>query len=254
MMAVFALLLLSACVPDSSLLRQEPASRQSHRLPVYYVNRGETLYSIAWRFRLDHKQIAYWNTIRPPFVIYRGQKLYLAAPPGKSKIPPTAKKVAVVRQPIQQQPAPIKQPGLIPPKPAIVKQSPVQAKVAATKQVAQPIKWQMPAKGKIVANFNGVSGLDIRGKAGSSIVASASGKVVYAGSGLKGYGELVIIKHDDIYLSAYAHNRRVTVAQGDRVFAGQKIAEMGNHSPEKPLLHFEIRKNGNPVNPQHYMK
>lgn len=118
------------------------------------------------------------------------------------------------------------------------------------------LDWMWPAKGKILGTFSdnaNLKGLDIGGTAGQPIVASAAGKVVYAGSGLRGYGQLVIIKHNDAYLSAYAHNSKIVIKEGDAVTRGQKIAEMGNTDTDQVKLHFEIRRQGKPMDPQKYL-
>ena len=120
----------------------------------------------------------------------------------------------------------------------------------------QKVDWGWPAKGKIVAGFSeatSLKGIDIAGSAGQPIAASAGGKVVYAGSGLRGYGKLIIIKHNDAYLSAYAHNRDILVKEGQQVVKGQKIAEMGNTDADQVKLHFEIRRQGKPVDPLRYL-
>jgi lipoprotein NlpD len=118
------------------------------------------------------------------------------------------------------------------------------------------LDWAWPAKGKVVAQFSeatSLKGIDIAGSAGQPVTASAGGKVVYAGSGLRGYGKLIIIKHNDAYLSAYAHNRDILVKEGQQVSKGQKIAEMGNTDTDQVKLHFEIRRQGKPVDPLRYL-
>ncbi len=118
------------------------------------------------------------------------------------------------------------------------------------------LDWMWPAKGKVVATFSEAStlkGIDIAGTAGQPVVASAAGKVVYAGSGLRGYGQLVIIKHNEMYLTAYAHNSKIVVKEGDMVARGAKIAEMGNSDADQVKLHFEIRRQGKPMDPQKYL-
>lgn len=131
----------------------------------------------------------------------------------------------------------------------VVRESP--AKVSPGK--TGPLRWQWPVKGKVVSTFKRGDalrkGIKVAGKQGDSIIAAESGKVVYSGSGLIGYGRLIIIKHNDKYLSAYGHNRKLLVKQGQQVTKGQKIAELGTSNDGKPLLHFEIRRNGKPVNP-----
>ena len=116
--------------------------------------------------------------------------------------------------------------------------------------------WSWPANGPIIQHFtgdNGNNGVKISGRKGSYVRAAAAGEVVYAGSGLRGYGQLLIIQHNDVFLSAYAHNQALLVDEGSRVRAGQTVAEMGNTDAESPRLHFEIRRNGKPVNPLDYL-
>jgi lipoprotein NlpD len=119
------------------------------------------------------------------------------------------------------------------------------------------VSWQWPVHGKLITTFKsnktGRKGIDIAGTEGKAIKAAAAGKVVYSGNGLISYGNLVIIKHNRNYLSAYAHNRRLLVKEGDTIKAGQKIAELGRTGTDSPRLHFEIRKNGKPVNPLQYL-
>ena len=121
----------------------------------------------------------------------------------------------------------------------------------------QKINWAWPIKGKLIKTFNkrlnDAKGIDIAGRVGSEVKAAASGKVVYSGNGLISYGNLIIIKHNDLYLSAYAHNRKLLVKEGQQVRVGQRIAELGSTGAENPRLHFEIRKNGKPVNPVRYL-
>ncbi|MEO8306217.1 MAG: peptidoglycan DD-metalloendopeptidase family protein [Betaproteobacteria bacterium] len=121
---------------------------------------------------------------------------------------------------------------------------------------AEKLDWAWPAKGKVVTGFSEVTnlkGIDIAGTAGQPVTASAAGKVVYAGTGLRGYGKLIIVKHNDTYLSAYAHNREILVKEGQQVGKGQKIAEMGNTDADQVKLHFEIRRQGKPVDPLRYL-
>ena len=203
---------------------------------------GDTLYSISWNFNLDYKEVATWNNIKAPYVIYPGQSIRLTAP---------SKKKAVVKKTI---------PGNT--KPA--EKTPVKKQAEAAKKVskkdksvkyARNINWQWPTKGKLIKSNSPISkkGLDIAGKKGQFIKASGAGVVVYSGSGLLGYGRLIIIKHNETYLSAYAHNNVLMVKEGDSVSAGQKIAKMGQDSNGQALLHFEIRKNGSPVEPAKYL-
>ena len=123
-------------------------------------------------------------------------------------------------------------------------------------QGTSALRWQWPTTGDVIKTYNmavGSKGIDITGELGQPVQAVASGKVVYSGSALKGYGELIIVKHDETYLSAYGHNRRRLVKEGDEVRAGQTIGELGVGPEQKPILHFEIRENGKPVDPLRYL-
>jgi lipoprotein NlpD len=205
--------------------------------PGYYrVKRGDTLARIA----LDHGQaprdVAQWNTAANPSfnpnVIEVGDLVIIKAPAG-----PKPAKVA------DKKPASDKgdEPAPEPAKPEIV---------------AEPgIRLSWPAKGKVSAEFNETNkGIDIAGKVGEPVLAASEGKVVYAGNSLRGYGNLVIIKHDNTYLTAYAHNSKLIVKEGDAVRKGQKIAEMGDTDTTSARLHFELRVNGKPVNPSPYLQ
>jgi lipoprotein NlpD len=198
---------------------------------------GDTLYSISWNFNLDYKEVARWNNIRAPYVIYPGQSIRLTAPPVKK---------TVVKKTVPSKTKPVK------------KQAEAAKKVSKKDEsvkYARNINWQWPTRGKLIKSNSPISkkGLDIAGKKGQLIKASGSGVVVYSGSGLLGYGRLIIIKHNETYLSAYAHNSVLMVKEGDSVSGGQKIAKMGLDSNGQALLHFEIRKNGNPVAPAKYL-
>lgn len=261
------------CVYDDSTVA---APRKN--ISQYKVKRGETLYSIAWRYKIDHKLLAWWNKIPQPFTIYPGQRLYLSPPPGRSYFPPRPQ-VAVAHRPPQQQSYPVRKPPAqrlprdIPdvhfPVPSGNTQKPVpthsqkppvkkpQKPVAAPWVGKKNIHWRWPTQGRIVRRFSesqvGKQGIDIRGRPGQIVSATAGGKIVYSGNGLKGYGELVIIKHNEAFLSAYAHNRKRTVKEGTIVEAGQKIAELGSTDTSIPMLHFEIRRNGKPVDPLKFL-
>jgi murein DD-endopeptidase MepM/ murein hydrolase activator NlpD len=187
---------------------------------AYIVQKNDTLYSIAWAFDVDYRALAKRNNLKPPYFLRLGQRLYIVS----SKITKLAKSSSVVRS---------------------------NAKVP-------PIKgWSWPAKGTIVArysnNLGGNRGIDIKGNYGDPVLASNPGKVVYGGSGIRSYGKLIIIKHNDDYLSAYAHNKSILVREGQAVKAGQKIATMGRDDAGSVRLHFEIRKVGKPVNPLLYL-
>lgn len=199
----------------------------------YVVARGDTLYSIAWHYSFDYRDLAAWNNISPPYTIYPGQKIVLHHRAAKfEKHPPPAANL----------PGAAGSAGTKPGREASAKQP-------ATNQLA--ISWHWPTHGRLITSDSPTlqKGINITGATGQPIYAAAGGDVVYSGSGLLGYGKLIIIKHNDVYLSAYAHNKEILVKEGMRVSSGQKIATMGKDSDHRPLLHFEIRKEGKPVDP-----
>jgi lipoprotein NlpD len=201
----------------------------------YVVRSGDTLYSIAWRHGLDTRELAAWNGISNPDRIYVGQRLALA--PSGQQASTAARSAPAARTRSPQAP-----PSGAPPAPA------------ARPAVTGPMPgWQWPVEGRIVARFGDPrvlsTGIGITGRLGQDIRAAATGRVVYAGNGLPDYGQLVIIEHSGSWLSAYGHNRRLLVSQGQLVQGGEKIAEMGPGPGGEPRLHFEIRRNGDPIDP-----
>ena len=215
-------------------------SRSVIRTDHYRVQRGDTLYAIAWQKGVDYRLIASWNGIRPPYRIYAGQVLRLK-PPVASRVPPSGSAY-------KAKPAPRVRPASKPtsrPAPSPAKKKPV---------VRKKLTWRWPVQGRIVSSFKSGDplrkGIKIAGRTGKAILAAEGGKVVYSGSGLIGYGRLIIVKHNDNYLSAYGHNRKILVKEGDQVTKGKKIAEMGTANDGKPMLHFEIRREGKPVDPE----
>ena len=232
---LITLLWLAAC---SSSPQEAPvhdrAPPPSHKLSHHTVTRGETIFSIAWRYGLDYKALARHNRIGADFRIYPGQRLRL-----DTNIKPVAK--APVAKPKLRSKS---QTNSAPPPPA---PAPANNRFA----------WRWPAEGKLLQGFspdNGLNkGIDIVGDLGQPVISAGPGMVVYAGTGVRGYGNLLIIKHNQQYLSAYAHSRRILVREGDRVKAGQKIAEIGSSGTDRNKLHFEIRRNGKPVDPLKYL-
>ena len=204
----------------------------------HVVVRGETLYSIAWRYDVDYKSLARWNGIRPPYIIIPGQRLRVKPPARLSAPSPTKPRAAQ---------APPRTKSVPPPR-----SSPPKAASPAVR-----LHWQWPAKGPVIKGFqakaSGKKGIVIGGRAGQPVRAAEAGKVVYAGSGLVGYGRLIIIKHNNDFLSAYGHNSKLRVHEGDRVRKGQVIAEMGSSGTNRVQLHFEIRYQGRPVDPLRYL-
>jgi lipoprotein NlpD len=222
--------LLTTLATGCTSLNTVYAPTRTARIPVHVVQRGETLYKIAWQHRVDQRDLVRWNRLRDPDVLYVGQRLWLAPPRGAAA---ARERPATPRSPPSREVAPVSLPERPAPLP--------------------PPQWRWPADGPIVMAFgapNGIStGIAIRGREGQPVRAAAAGRVVYAGGGLIGYGQLVIIKHNDTYLSAYGHNSRLLVSQGQDVQAGATIALMGLGPERQPRLHFEIRRDGEPVDP-----
>lgn len=233
---------LSACASNHNSAPIVDRYNPSEQRPDYYVvSRGDTLFSIAFRYGLDVQGLAAANNIRAPYTIYPGQRLRLregrAPASAPSKPAAVAKSPTTARKPVTAKPAP-------------TKPSPSQT---AKPKAQDNESWRWPAVGPVLRAFVATSqahkGIDIKGKMGESVKASRSGTVVYAGSGLVGYGNLLILKHSERYLSAYGHNRRLLVKEGDYVKAGQVIAELGDSGTDTAKLHFEIRVDGKPVDP-----
>lgn len=231
------LILLSGCSITQNYAPVRSYQRDLVKGEKYYiVKQGDTLYSIGFRSGHGYKRLSWWNKISAPYKLQIGQKIKLFKP--KQKLRKDArysdkKKISKKRRNSSQK----------------------TSTISNDKQKVLKLYWQWPMKGKILKNFSktGKKGIDISGKIGQKVKSAASGKVVYSGSGLKGYGNLLIIKHNYLYLSAYANNRRLLVKEGQTVKKGQIIAEVGQVGGKQTSLHFEIRKNGNPVNPIWYL-
>lgn len=250
---------LSACGNPGYIAPVEDFNQPpSKKLTTHHVARGETLYSIAWRYNLDYKKLAAANNLDSRYTIYPGQVLHLDTSNVVERTP---------AKPVTQHPKPAPKPIEKPPA-SVEKATPpsTQRSIKTTKSVTQkvnsgaeftPKDWVWPANGKLITTFSSESalhkGIDISGDLGEPVIAAAVGTVVYSGDGLRGYGKLIIIKHSEKYLSAYAHNRRLLVAEGENVKMGQQIAEMGSTGTNRVKLHFEIRHDGKPVNPLSYL-
>ncbi len=250
------------------------------------VRAGDTLYSIAWESGRDYRDVASWNGLEPPYVIKPGQKLRLYPPPASPKaagggssfrtvakgetLYSIAKSTGIRQQDLAawnslEAPYHLK-PGqrlrLTPPADATAAPPPPRARAPKSKAAAaetptlRSIEWIWPTDGAIIARFapnDAAKGVDIAGTAGQTIRAAASGTVVYQGSGLRGYGQLIIIKHNADFLSAYAHCAAIYVQEGSVIKPGQKIAAMGSSGTDRIKLHFEIRRRGTPVDPLEYL-
>ncbi|MCY9804667.1 murein hydrolase activator NlpD [Vibrio scophthalmi] len=279
--------------PVSSLNKDYDAiSRGSYRGSYYEVERGDTLYFIAYVTNKDVNEIVRFNNLQAPYTIYPGQKLKLWQPAynppsyGKSSAVVATSSVAVGAAAVtaakpsaasknsNQQVASTKPPAKKPvaqktaskgveqskPKEYVGskgKQSVNKNVNSTTSANVKVTKWLWPTKGRVIKNFSagdqGNKGIDIAGQRGQAITSTAAGSVVYSGNALRGYGNLVIIKHNDKYLSAYAHNDKLLVHEGQSVKAGQKIATMGSSGTNSVRLHFEIRYQGKSVNPKRYL-
>jgi len=261
-----AAVLLGACsggyslapVAESGTAADHRSSAAAARPTHHTVRRGDTLYAIAWRYGLDYRSVAEWNRITPPYLIYPGQKVRVVPLPGsapgarrraqeRTAAAPAADAIAKAPSPAGSRPA-AKRPGA-------AESTPPRSTASASTSARAVDGWRWPTRGTLLAKYSstGSKGVDIGGRIGQPIVAAADGRVVYSGGGLIGYGELIIIKHDRRFLSAYAHNNKLLVKEGDEVEGGQEIALMGSTGTDRPKLHFEIRRDGKPVDPLAYL-
>ena len=235
-------LLLTACASQQLAPLTERTNEPGWRPGYYQIKPGDTLYSIAWEFGFDYRQLARWNRIQPPYKIITATRLRLSAPPqtrtktvekAQSKTTPLTKPKKFVQR--------------------TKAQTNKSQRVRKLPPSTQKIVWKWPTSGVVAETYSAKlghnRGLNIAGKLGQPITAAAAGTVVYAGSGLKAYGNMVIIKHSEKFLSAYAHNQNMSVIEGQWVKTGQQIAQMGRHTSGKTILHFEIRSNGKPTDP-----
>ncbi len=239
----------------------------------YVVQKGDTMYSIAFMHGVDYRELAELNNIENASAIQIGQQLRIpvpvetkdveskapvihpVTPAGGMKTQPKVGKIPYSEKALAQAEAmQDEQPEGTPEIPDARTSSVVKGNKEEGDEVA--LEWGMPTNGRLITGFSENAkrkGVDIGGRRGQAIVASAAGKVVYSGSGLRGYGKLVIIKHNKTFLSAYAHNDQILVKEGQSVTKGQKIAEMGETDSDLVKLHFEIRKFGKPVDPGQYL-
>jgi lipoprotein NlpD len=235
-LTLLLLLLIASCGEQSVLAPVEEVNWKvaNNREIRHVVARGETLFAIAFRYDQDYQQLAQLNNLRSPYILHVGQVINLRG--------------SIANPQVMKAQPPRVQATYRPYYPPIRTPSPFHAHGSG---------WIWPAQGKVVARFapqQGKKGIDIAGKQGNKVIAAASGVVAYAGSGLPGYGNLIIIKHNDNFLTAYGNNLRNLVREGQRIKAGQIIAEMGMIERKFWGVHFEIRKIGQPVNPLNYLQ
>ncbi len=253
---------------------------------LHTVQRGDTLYAIAFANSLDYREIAVWNQLESPDLILIGQVLRLTAPQGAMPAQTTGIEIRPLESVAQPNARPLSDtPTLRTPQAVLLDYSEANwaqvsgvrpVAVATSSPPASPVppmaavtpapppvitadgtvnSWLWPADGTLAGRFGGAGGkgIDIVGNRNTPVKAVAPGKVVYSGSGLRGYGQLLIVKHSGEYLSAYAHNETILVKEGDAVAAGQKIAMMGDSDADRVKLHFEIRRYGKPLDPLNYL-
>ncbi|MCA3106456.1 MAG: peptidoglycan DD-metalloendopeptidase family protein [Rhodocyclaceae bacterium] len=268
-----------------------PVSERDTRPEVHVVRKGDTLVSISLEYGLDYRDVATWNRIENINLIRIGQTLRLRAPGDAGPSVPAAGAVArpveVRPRGGLPKPVPLADPEGVRTEPRALRQPfseralaeaiaagrrPGEAAVARTEPTAvtgpEPIlpprpevavdpvaiNWAWPASGTVIERFSDTNrGIDIGGKAGQPILASADGRVVYSGSAIRGYGRMLIVKHNDLYVSVYAHAAELLVKEGQAVSRGQRIAEMGSTDADRVKLHFEIRRMGRPVDPLRYL-
>ncbi|MFD1384133.1 peptidoglycan DD-metalloendopeptidase family protein [Rhodanobacter aciditrophus] len=241
-------LFLTGCAYDSfhysdlDPYSSQPSGAKVQKVPsngVHRVKSGETLFSIAFSYGLDYRNVADINGIDSPYVIYPNQKIRLSGTPKPRSVASSSSSTTASK--------------------AVTKNS--KAKVNSSTKPVSTVKvpdkkvsdWRWPVSGSVIKSFSnaGVSskGIDIRGKEAEHVKAAADGVVVYAGNGLIGYGNLVIVKHSDVYLSAYAYNERILVKEKQTVRVGDSLAVIGGKGSERPMLHFEVRRDGQPIDP-----
>jgi lipoprotein NlpD len=266
-----AVLVMSACAqrtgpapvidrapPSAGLTKPGPVKSQPETVVqavqdgYYVVKRGDTLYSIALEHGSDYREVAQWNNLDDPTKIQVGQQLRIKAPPGQAVQVGTARGTGRIEsRPLEARPA--EPPVAAQPQPQPQAPAPAPASPAPAAAAAAEFIW--PAKGKVIAGFSEPrsKGIDIDGKPGDPIVAAAAGRVTYIGTGIPGLGKLVVIKHDNGFITVYAHNREILVKEQQAVTRGQRIAELGATDSDRPKLHFQIRKGSAAVDPMKYL-
>ena len=237
--AIVTTVILSGCASKPQI---NNPTRYATAPDYYTVRSGDTLSGIAARYGLSYVSIADMNDIAPPYRIYVGQSIKLRGSGNKR----TATTQAVT------QTAPIQRQAITLPTTPAVTTTPSTSSVPVTPTPVTSLRWVKPSNGAVIENFNlanNVKGIRYGGNVGDAIYAAANGQVVYAADGLKEYGNLILVKHIDGYITAYAHNSKMLVKSGENVTAGQKIAEMGSSGASRTMLEFQVRLNGKPINP-----
>ena len=276
LLALLSAMVLSGCANKNRPAPVEDRSPNAARAPAkmvasadnagkpgfYSVKSGDTLIRIGMDNGQSWRDIARWNNIENPNLIETGQVLRVTPPEETGVVVRPVSSTNVVTSPAPANtasaPAPASNTASVRP-PASAANPPNAStptnNLANSDSAEDTVSFQWPTRGNVLASFDEVKnkGIDIAGKAGDPVLAAADGKVVYAGSGLRGYGNLVILKHNNTYLTAYAHNQSLLVKEDQAIKRGQKIAEMGNSDADQVKLHFEIRRQGKPVDPAKYL-
>lgn len=241
--------------PNTAAVKQPPGFENAGKPGYYTVKPGETLIRIGLETGQNWKDIARWNNLERPNQIEVGQVLRVVAPATQTA---AVESSGVVARPVSSgsvtsSPVQSGQAAAAGSRPAASGASTDTAAAAAAGESA--LSWIWPVNGPVLAGFDEVKnkGVDIGGTAGEPVLAAAEGRVVYVGAGLRGYGNLIILKHNSTYLTAYAHNQSLLVKEDQTVRKGQKIAEMGNSDADRVKLHFEVRRQGKPVDPLKYL-
>jgi lipoprotein NlpD len=243
-----------------------PAPREAKE-GIYIARSGDTLYAVAASFGVDPRDIARWNDMPESSTLRPGQALRVVPPAEVATVNPITRSSQVEVRPLPPPGAetPVAPTPLPPTSPAPMTTPPVPPIASAPPTAPPPseparassgvLPWQWPAAGRVIETFDDPrnKGIDIAGVEGAPVMAAADGEVVYVGSAVRGYGNLVIVRHNDDYITAYAHNRKVLVAEKQTVKRGQTIAELGRSDADRPKLHFELRHQGKPVDPLRYL-
>ena len=246
-----------AATPEPSAMAAKPlAGAENAGKPGYYtVKPGDTLIRIGLDHGQSSRDIARWSGVENPNRIEVGQVLRVVPPQATGAQTRPVAQASVTASPLAPATPPASPASAAPPAAAVGTTAPAPMASASAPGSEDELAWIWPTAGTVIAGFdeNRNKGLDIGGAAGDAVVAAADGRAVYVGAGLRGYGNLIILKHNNTYLTAYAHNQTLLIKEDQTVRKGQKIAEMGSSDSDRVKLHFEIRRQGKPVDPARYL-